>query len=165
MLTRLLRNSGAATEELVLHPSPRQLTPLRFASPDGSPTSLASWRGRVVLLNFWATWCAPCVKEMASLDHLQAILGGPAFEVIALSIDTGGLASVRSFFTRQKIGHLRIFVDAFADASSGWTGTGLPLTVLIDREGREIARHLGAATWDRQSIVQLLQRQVLSAGR
>jgi thiol-disulfide isomerase/thioredoxin len=146
--------------ELELHPSPRELPPLRFAGPNGVPTSLAARRGGVVLLNFWATWCPPCVKEMPSLDRLQAALGGSRFEVVAVSIDVAGAAAIQAFFQRTGILHLRQYFDAFDEASLGWTATGIPLSVLVDPQGREIARHRGASEWDQTETMELLRRQL-----
>ena len=159
-----LRNRIVAADReaapLVLHPSPRELPPLRFADGTGAATSLSDFHGRVVLLNVWATWCAPCVKEMPTLDRLQAALGGPDFEVVALSIDQAGAAAVQPFFIRLGIANLRVYVDTFGDASSRLVAAGIPLTLLIDRNGREIARKLGPAEWDRPEIAQLIRERV-----
>jgi len=87
--------------KLALHAQPRPLPPLAFSDEQGKRTSLADFRGRVVLLNIWATWCGPCREEMPTLDRLQAALGGANFEVVALSIDTGGLPVVQAFFTQR----------------------------------------------------------------
>src|SRR3546814_14258724 len=81
-----------------LHDSPRDLPDLQFKDGSGKPVSLADFRGRVVLLNLWATWCGPCREEMPTLDRLQATLGGPDFEVFALSIDRAGIGAVDAFF-------------------------------------------------------------------
>ncbi|HUG25395.1 TlpA family protein disulfide reductase [Piscinibacter sp.] len=161
-----LRNRMAAADReaapLVLHPRPRELPPLRFADGTGTATNLSAFRGRVVLLNVWATWCPPCVKEMPTLDRLQAALGGPEFEVVALSIDEAGAAAVQPFFARLGIAHLHPYVDTFGESSSNLVAAGIPLTLLIDRDGREIARKLGPAEWDQPAMVQSIREHLRS---
>jgi thiol-disulfide isomerase/thioredoxin len=94
----------------VVQAEPRPLPPLAFVDGDGKAVDLAQRRGKVVLLNIWATWCAPCRREMPSLDRLQASLGGDGFEVVALSIDqgAGGLAAVKAFYAELGLRHLRV---------------------------------------------------------
>lgn len=155
----LLRRFRAAPSGpgLSLHARPRALPDLRFADGEGQALHLAELRGRVVLLNVWATWCTPCREEMPTLDRLQDTLGGPGFEVVALSIDRGGLAIVREFFSSVGIKHLRPYIDSFDEASASLVAAGVPLTLLIDREGREIGRKLGAAVWDDAPTQQLIR--------
>jgi len=86
---------------LALHAQPRPLPPLACSDVQDKRTSLADFRSRVVLLNIWASWCGPCREEMPTLDRLQAALGGANFEVVALSIDTGGLPVVQAFFKQR----------------------------------------------------------------
>jgi len=152
--------SSGAGPSLTIHDRTRALPALRFVDGMGSSTSLAAYRGRVVLLNVWATWCAPCVKEMPALDRLQAMLGGPDFEVVALSIDEAGDRAVRAFFRQIGIKRLRPYVDAFQEASLTLATSGIPLTLLIDRDGREVGRRLGPAEWDRPHLVELLRDQL-----
>lgn len=157
---RLNRDAGPVVPGLALHAQPRELANLRFSDGEERPTSLAAFRGRFVLLNVWATWCAPCVEEMPTLDRLQAMLGGPEFEVVALSIDRGGLSVVREFFERLGIKHLRPYLDPSGDVLSSLAVAGVPLTLLIDREGREIGRKAGSAAWDDQRMVDLLRSRM-----
>ena len=157
---RLAHGARPAGPDLVLHAGPRELANLRFSDGEGRPTSLAAFRGRVVLLNVWATWCLPCREEMPTLDRLQATLGGPGFEVVALSIDHAGLPVVRDFFNSTRIKHLQPYLDTFGDAQSNLAVAGVPLTLLIDREGREIGRKLGPAAWDNPRMVQLIRSHI-----
>jgi thiol-disulfide isomerase/thioredoxin len=154
------RAASRASDSLVFHSPPRELPRLRFVDGQGAATSLTAWRGKVVLLNVWATWCPPCIKEMPSLDRLQATLGGPDFQVVALSIDAGGLPAVQAFFGRNDIKHLLPYIDAFHAATTNLIATGIPLTLLIDRDGRELARNLGPAEWDGPATVQLIREQL-----
>ena len=151
-----MRSPQSAGLDLSVHTRPRELPNLRF-SGGGTPTSLAAFRGKVVLLNVWATWCPPCLEEMSTLDRLQAAMGGPGFEVVALSIDHGGLPVVQSFFDRTGIKRLQPYMDTFGDVSSNLGVAGVPLTLLIDRESREIGRKLGPAAWDDPWMVKLIR--------
>ena len=125
-----------------------------------APTSLAAFRGKFVLLNVWATWCTPCREEMPTLDRLQATLGGPDFEVVALSIDQGGAPVVQDFFRQTGVKRLHPFMDLFGETTSALGVIGLPLTLLIDRQGREIGRKLGPAVWDDPQIVELIRSRL-----
>lgn len=144
-----------------VHATSRPVPDLNFADGQGRPTSLAAFRGRTVLLNVWATWCMPCREEMPTLDRLQATLGGPGFEVVALSIDKGGLPVVHAFYQSLGIRFLKLYLDADGEATAGLVATGIPLTLLIDTEGREIGRKLGPAAWDDPVMVAQLRSHVV----
>jgi thiol-disulfide isomerase/thioredoxin len=109
-----------------------------------------------VLLNVWATWCPPCREEMPSLDRLQKSLGGPGFEVVALSIDAGGAPVVERFYKEIGIASLAIYVDSSMRAASQLAALGVPTTLLIDREGRELGRHAGPAQWDSAEALRVI---------
>jgi thiol-disulfide isomerase/thioredoxin len=157
MLLRRTRDLQSTAPALSVHYQPRELPDLRFSDGQGTATSLEASRGRVVLLNIWATWCAPCREEMPALDRLQALLGDSDFEVVALSIDQGGLPAVQAFLRRVGIQHLRPYVDTSGDASANLGAVGIPLTLLIDRDGREIGRKLGPGVWDHPQMVRLIR--------
>jgi thiol-disulfide isomerase/thioredoxin len=127
---------------------PRPLPDLAFVSADGSRHRLSEWRGKVVLLNLWATWCAPCKAEMPSLDRLQAKFGGDRFTVLAISTDKSGSQQPASFFAKEAIVHLDLYNDATGAATSLLGAAGLPLSIILDGQGREVARLLGPARWD-----------------
>ena len=130
---------------------------LAFKDAAGMDLTLADFRGKVVLLNVWATWCGPCRKEMPALDQLQGALGGADFEVVALSIDRGGLGVVERFFDEIGIVNLAIYLDESAAAMSALGITGIPTTVLTDREGQEIRRWAGPAEWDSPEMETLIR--------
>ena len=115
--------------------------------------TLADFRGRIVLLNLWATWCAPCRAEMPALDRLQASLAGPDFTVVPLSIDHRGRDTVARFYRDLGLTSLGIYVDRSAEALSALELSGMPTSFLIDREGRELGRVIGAAPWDDPDMV------------
>lgn len=143
--TRALRSGATDT--------PRSLPDIRFVDGAGVPRSLADFRGRVILLNLWATWCAPCREEMPALDRLQASLGGPGFEVVALSIDRGGVHLIKRFYEELGLRALGIYVDENGEALAKLGAVGIPLTLLVDRDGRELWRVVGPREWDKQAEV------------
>ena len=136
---------------------PKPLPELRFQDGAGRARSLDDFRGKVVLLNVWATWCTPCREEMPALDRLQAKLGGRDFEVVALSIDQQGAQVVRKFFDEVGIKSLELYVDPSAQAGFKLATVGLPTTVMVDRAGREVGRRVGPAEWDAPKLVEELR--------
>jgi thiol-disulfide isomerase/thioredoxin len=139
-------------------PTPRPLPELRFTDAVGRKLTLGDFRGRLVLLNLWATWCVPCRKEMPALDRLQARLGGPGFEVVALSIDRKGLSAVQPFYQELGLQALRIYVEQSGEAADELGAPGLPTTLLIDRNGRELSRVVGPAEWDSPPVEAMVRR-------
>jgi thiol-disulfide isomerase/thioredoxin len=138
--------------------SPRPLPALAFIDGAGKAMTLADFHGRVVLLNIWATWCAPCRQEMPTLDRLQASLGGRDFEVVALSVDRKGLDAVTGYFAAIGAKALRPYVDSSGKAATALDLPGLPTTFLLDREGREVARVVGAADWSQPAAADLIRK-------
>lgn len=145
--------------------NPQPLPEISFQNASGEEVSLKQFQGRVVLLNLWATWCVPCRTEMPTLDNLQQGLGGEAFEVVALSIDRGGADQVRRFYDEIGVRHLGVYYDASAKASFTLGALGLPTTILIDRQGREVGRLVGPAEWDEPAMVEFLETFVTQAPR
>ena len=137
--------------------APQPVPDIRFQDADGKPYTLSNIRGKVVLLNVWATWCAPCRKEMPALDRLQQKLGGAEFEVVALSIDSSGAAAVRRYYDEIGMRALAIYVDPTAEATGKLRTLGIPTTLLLDREGRERWRKTGPAEWDSPEIIESLR--------
>jgi thiol-disulfide isomerase/thioredoxin len=138
--------------------SPRPIAAVEFEDGQGRKRALVDFRGKVVLLNLWATWCGPCRKEMPTLDRLQSQLGGADFEVVALSIDRGGQAVVKSFFDEIGVQRLAIYVDATAEAGTKLGILGVPTTLLLDGAGREIGRVTGPAEWDSPEVIETIRR-------
>jgi thiol-disulfide isomerase/thioredoxin len=143
--------------------TPRPLPALRFVDGTGAARSLDEFRGRALLLNIWATWCVPCRKEMPALDRLQQALGGPGFEVVALSIDRGGIPPVKPFYAELGLRALRVYVDPSADALTKLGAVGIPLTMFVDREGRELWRVVGPVEWDAPEVVDRLRNDLAAA--
>ena len=127
--------------------------------------TLADFRGKVVLLNIWATWCLPCRREMPALERLQRGLGGAHFQVVALSIDTGGVPAVKSYFETLGMHKLGVYVDSTMTAANALDITGTPTTFLIDASGREVGRHVGPAKWDSPADEQFLRSFIAASAR
>ena len=140
---------------------PARMAPdLAFTGPDGKALTLADLKGRTVLLNFWATWCVPCRKEMPALDQLQGMLGGADFEVVAVNVDTARLERPKAFLKEAGVGNLAFYADPSADVlqqlKADGQFIGLPTTLLVDKTGCELGRVLGPAEWaspDAQALI------------
>lgn len=143
-----------------VHPTPRSLPDIEFKDREGKELRLSHFKGKVVLLNVWATWCPPCRREMPTLDKLQGRFGGNDFEVMALSIDRAGVHAVEAFFMEIGVKHLRLYIDQSMAAMRKLAVVGLPTTLLIDREGREVWRYAGAAEWDSDEWVSEIRKAI-----
>ncbi len=117
-----------------------------FLDPTGKPVTLASFRGKPLLVNLWATWCAPCVREMPTLDRL-AVREKDKLQVLVISQDLDGAAKVTPFFEKAKFAALQPYLDPDVKFSTGY-GVNLPTTILYDAEGKEVWRVSGDMEWD-----------------
>lgn len=158
--TKTATATGDAIGAFIRKPSPEAVPNIQFQDASGQPVTLDSFKGRVVLLNLWATWCQPCRKEMPALDRLQAALGGPDFEVVALSIDRSGVAGARKFLDSVGVSKLKLYADPTARLANEFKAIGLPTTLLLDRQGREIGRLIGPAEWDEGEAKALVEKAV-----
>jgi thiol-disulfide isomerase/thioredoxin len=142
---------------LTMQSTPRPLPDLGIRDADGKPVAVDRFRGKVVLLNLWAAWCGPCRTEMPALDRLQAKHGGPRFEVVALSTDASGVQAVRKFYDSLAIRRLAVYVEGETNVLAALGAPGIPTTLLIDPEGREIGRYVGAADWESEAFERVLR--------
>lgn len=140
----------------VFRKAPEALPEVKFQDGQGKERTLADWQGKVVLLNLWATWCVPCRKEMPALDRLQQEMGSEKFEVVAISVDRKGLEASRKFLEETQVRHLALYADATARMTSDLRAVGLPATLLLDTQGREVGRLLGPAEWDSEDAKRLI---------
>ena len=145
--------ANAGRGEISLLAEPKKLPEVVFYDEANNPVTLDKWQGKVVLLNIWATWCPPCVKEMPTLDRLQKRLGGDFFQVVVLSVDEAGVKAVKKFFTKTKVKNLDIHMDPDFKAAGALNALGLPTTILIDVKGREMGRLVGDAEWDTAEMI------------
>ncbi|MCW5698256.1 MAG: TlpA family protein disulfide reductase [Rhodospirillales bacterium] len=127
-----------------------------FLDGDGNGRTLADESGYGLVVNFWATWCPPCVKEMPALDQLGAELDEAEIKVMAVSEDFKGAEAVREFYDRNAIENLEVLVDTHGRLAKAFGVQGLPSTILIDHTGREVGRVTGIAAWDDPATVRFL---------
>jgi len=127
-----------------------------FADLDGNPARLADFRGTPVVVNLWATWCQPCLKEMPSLDRLGTALAGK-LTVIAISEDRGGAERVSPFVAKMGLKSLRIYLDPKAELGHAFAARGLPTSVVLDTTGRVVGKVEGGAEWDSANIMAVLK--------
>jgi thiol-disulfide isomerase/thioredoxin len=144
-------------QNLTVYKPPKPLPDLQFNDAAQKPVALSAFRGKVVVLNLWATWCIPCRKEMPTLDDLQAKLGGPGFEVVALSVDRDGLGAVEPFFQKLGITHLATYLDPTGATAESLGAFGLPTTLLIDQHGQEVGLLIGPAEWNSPEMIAFLR--------
>jgi thiol-disulfide isomerase/thioredoxin len=160
-LASLARGEVAA---VVVPPDPHELPALSFKDAAGTNKALADWHGRTILLNLWATWCVPCRKEMPALDALQARLGGPDFQVVAVNIDTRDPDKPKNWLKDVGISHLTYYADPeakiFQDLKAVGKAVGMPTTLLIDGSGCNVATLAGPAEWASDDALKLVQAAI-----
>lgn len=133
--------------KLIFHGAPKDISQNTFVTGAGGEATLQDYKGKVVLLNFWATWCAPCRHEMPMLSELQTELSGDDFEVVTLATGRNLVPAMEKFFEEINVSNLPLHRDPKSTVARDMAVLGLPATVLLDREGREIARLHGDADW------------------
>lgn len=152
-------NRGQMATFVIKKPQP--LPELNFINGEGKKLSLADWRGKVVLINIWATWCGPCRHEMPSLAKLDKALEGEPFDVLAISIDRKGLSASRKFLEEINVAdQLGLYLDPEAKANFTLKAHGLPASILMDRQGREIGRLAGPADWASEDAIRLIRAAI-----
>ncbi len=146
-------------KKLVFHATPQPVSEQSFFLPDESGHTLDKYAGKYVLLNFWATWCAPCRHEMPMLSELQAEFGGDHFKVATIATGRNPIAGMRAFFEEIGVDNLPLYRDPKQKVARDMAVLGLPITVILDPKGREIARLRGDADWsgdDARAIISAL---------
>lgn len=147
-------------QNVAIHSNPQPLPPLKFKNGAGKDLTLGDFRGKVLFLNLWATWCAPCRHEMPGIDKLQAELGGDDFQVLAISIDRAGAKKAQAFLDQIKADNLDLYIDKTTKISRKLRAFGLPISLIIDRKGREIARLAGPAEWASPDALALIRAAI-----
>ena len=163
MLARKLFPPDLPATMPALHAAPLALPAIEFQDAVGNKVTLERFRGRFVLLNIWATWCGPCKAEMPSLNALAAHMPAKNFAIVPISVDVSGAVAVRGFYKDYALDRLAIYIDPASNAMHALGVIGIPTTLLIDRDGREIARQIGPLQWDAPAVVDGIARMI--AGR
>jgi thiol-disulfide isomerase/thioredoxin len=145
---------------LVVKSKPVDLPPLTFSAADGKPVSLADFSGKIVLLNIWAIWCVPCREEIPALDKLDKELGGKDFQVVAINIDKGGADKAAAFLKETGATHLALYTDPSGKLFATLKAVGMPTTLIVDRNGKEIARLVGPADWASPEAVKVIEAAI-----
>jgi peroxiredoxin len=128
----------------------------RLPSLDGGSTGPADFRGKVVMVHFWATWCPPCVEEIPTLDRLARSLRGPNFELLAVSVDEGGAPAVREFLQARGL-TLPVLLDSDHSVAASYGTFRFPETYILDRRGIVRYKVIGAANWDNPQAIKAVK--------
>ena len=144
-------------EQFTVSDNPLPVPQVPLLNGAGTQIFLSDFKGKVVLVNFWATWCAPCVREMPGIDKLQAKLGGKDFTIVAVNEDRGGVASAKPFLEKLGTTNLALYVDSKMAMMRAFKVRGLPTSFLLDREGRIVGKLEGIAEWDAPEVEDLIR--------
>ncbi|KRS15388.1 hypothetical protein XM52_24375 [Roseovarius indicus] len=144
-------------KKLSFHSEPKPVSQSTYTMEDGSTGSLADYQGKIAVVNFWATWCAPCRKEMPMLSELQSELGGEDFDVVTIATGRNPPPAMKSFFDEIGVSNLPLHRDPNMKISREMGILGLPITVILNRDGQEIARMQGDAHWNSDSAKAIIK--------
>ncbi len=139
---------------------PEPVADFPFFDAKQQTRTIKAFKGKVILLNLWATWCSPCREEMPALDRLQKDMGSDKFEVVAVSVDKNGFDKAHDFLKGIDVKSLALYADPTSRATSHVKAIGMPTTLLVDAEGREIGRLMGPAEWDSPEAKRLIKAEL-----
>jgi thiol-disulfide isomerase/thioredoxin len=151
---------GAPIIRLVAPDEPKPAPMVEFIDQAGQTHSLASYRGKVTAVHFWATWCTPCRAELPKVDALAETLSAENFAILPISVDRDGVEVVDAFYVSQEIKSLPLFIDRGLTAFRAFKLSGVPTTIFLDADGNEIARVLGDRDWSRPEIIELVRKLI-----
>ena len=154
--TAAAADNGKSLGEFIAQTPPQPAPEVAFTDTDGNPASLAHFKGKPVIVNLWATWCEPCLREMPSLERLQVRLDG-RLTVLAISEDRAGAKLVNPFVARLGLGKVKVYLDPKSEVSRAFGVRGLPTSIVIDANGQVVGRVEGAAEWDSPQMLAALE--------
>ncbi len=145
-------------KNLVIHKNPKKLEKINFKNVNNETINLNSFENSLIIINFWATWCAPCIEEMPSLNRLKT---NPIFnnlEIIPINVGKDNIAKTKDFYKKLKINDLKIYFDKDVELAKKFLLRGLPTTVFINKQGEEFARVIGFVNFDDENIIKWLKK-------
>lgn len=152
-VSRVHEGPPPALAKLQPDKAPAAVPAVAFVDAGGGTHRLSDYRGRYLLLNLWATWCAPCVKELPALSGLKQAMAGQNFAVVAVDVGRDSSDDAAKFLKSHRAGSLAVYRDTNAAFLHAFGAYGLPMTVLIDPQGREVARAIGAVEWNDKAAI------------
>ena len=147
-------------KKLILHESPKAVSEEVFYRSNNDPIFLQSFSGSLTLVNFWATWCAPCLDEMPSLSNLQKLKGDKNFKVVTIATMRNSPKSIENFFDKMSIVNLTKYQDPKGKLARSLKIAGLPLTILLNKDNEEVARFIGDADWSSPQALKLIEKAI-----
>ena len=151
-------------KKLVIHKEARPKLERAFQAKNGGAVTMDRFAGKVTVVNFWATWCPPCRKEMLMLSELQTEFGGDAFEVVTIATGRNDINGIKRFLGEIGVDNLPLYLDPKQGLARDMAVLGLPITLILDPEGREIARMRGDAEWNSESAKAIISALIADAG-
>jgi len=145
-------------KNLVIHKDPKKLEKINFININNETINLNKFKNSLIIINFWATWCAPCIEEMPSLNRLQANTTFNNLKVIPINVGRDNVEKSKNFYKKLKIENLEIYFDKDVVLAKKFLLRGLPTTVFINKEGEEFARIIGFVNFDNKTFIKWLQK-------
>ena len=157
LVVQVRAEDSAAFVNLAWLDSPYEVPATPYVTEEGGTGTLAGFRGKAVVLNFWATWCPPCLKELPSLDRLAGRHGGDHLAVVTMAMDRASEERIREFHIEHGLANLGIYRDPTMRLARSMKLFGLPTTFLIDHKSQVVAQLVGEAEWDSPQALAVIQ--------
>ena len=145
-------------KNLVVHKNPKKLEKINFKNINNEIINLNKFENSLIIINFWATWCAPCIEEMPSLNRLQANTAFNNLQIIPINVGRDNIEKSKNFYKKLKIENLEIYFDKDVELAKKFLLRGLPTTVFINKKGEEFARVIGFVNFDDKKIIKWLKK-------
>ena len=145
-------------KNLVIHKDPKKLGKINFVNINNQVINLKKFENSLIIINFWATWCAPCIEEMPSLNRLQSNTAFNNLKIIPINVGRDNIEKSKSFYKKLEINNLEIYFDKNVELANKFLLRGLPTTVFINKKGEEFARIIGYVNFDDKKIIKWLQK-------
>tara|TARA_Y100001970_G_C13659876_1_gene567798 strand:+ start:57 stop:587 length:531 start_codon:yes stop_codon:yes gene_type:complete len=145
-------------DNLVIHKNPKKLEIVNFQDINNETINLSKFKNSLIIINFWATWCAPCIEEMPSLNKLQINLNFNNLKIIPINVGRDSIKKSKNFYKKLKLNNLKIYFDNDIELANKFSLRGLPTTVLINKEGKEFARIIGFIDFNDKKFIKWLKQ-------